>query len=138
MRLARYGMTVAIAALLFGFGASAFGQEGDMPMYFKHAAWVCTSKEAYQAAQDAMRDPVNNPFEELRQRLWDERQCIYIEDDQVTDVVSPYIKVLETDGEMRHVSFVLKFETRHALLNRELEWVKFNGWTEARNLRELW
>ena len=108
------------------------------PMYFKHGCWLCTSPEAYNLATEALRNLKAGTFDELKKELFESKKCIYIEDDQVTDVVSPYISVLESIGDMRNISFVLKMERREAFLHRHLTWYTFKGWTDVANLKELW
>jgi len=126
-------VALTLAMLFFATSASA-----GVQMYFKHGAWVCSTTEAYDAALEAQRSLNGRPFDDLRKELYEAGKCVYIEDDEITDIQAPYLTLLETRDKMMHVSFVIKYEKRLAFLKRELNWYKFSGWTEADNLKELW
>jgi hypothetical protein len=106
--------------------------------YLKHGAWVCASPEAYAGALDSQRTLNGRPFDDLRKELYQAGKCVYIEDDEITSIIAPYLTLLETKDKMMHVSFVIKYDKPLAFLKHELNWFKFSGWTEADNLKELW
>jgi hypothetical protein len=134
-RLAKLAGT--ILASLFAF--SAFAAEDTMHYYLKNPCWVCATPEAYDDAIKAHKALTREQsLEELEKDLFAKQLCIFIDDDEIGGLTSPYLTILETRDAMTRVSFVIKFEKRLALLNRQLDWYKFNGWTEMSNLKELW
>jgi hypothetical protein len=129
-------MLAGLAALVLLIQAAP--ASAGVQWYFKHGAWVCATPEAYASALDSQRHLNGKPFDELRKELFEKGQCVYIEDEEIGDVMAPYITLLESREHMAHVSFVIRYEKRLAFLHRQLNWYKFTGWTEADNLKELW
>lgn len=136
MKLRHYLTIWTLVALSFTV-ISAVGYAAT-PMYFKHGCWLCTSVEYYQEAKSEILNLKGRTFEEVRNQLFETGKCIYIEDGQVTDVVAPYIEVVEKVGSMWKISFIMKTEERITIIHRNLNWYRFEGWTDAANLKELW
>lgn len=126
-----------VLASLFAF--SAWAAEDTMHYYLKNPSWICASPEAYDDAVKAQRAMSGEQtIDDLEKDLFDKQLCVYIDDDEIGGLVSPYLTIIDTKDDKTRVKFAIKFEKRIALLNRELNWYKFNGWTEFANLRELW
>jgi hypothetical protein len=126
------GLALLLIIALAGTGAAG------TQWYFKHAAWVCSTPDAYDQAIAAQRNLDGKTLDELRKELFDRKLCVFISDDEITGVMSPYITLLETRGDKMNVSFFIRYEKSLAFLHKEFTWYKFVGWTEAANLRELW
>lgn len=124
-------------ACLFAFAAAAAAD--TVQWYLKNPSWVCATPEAYDDAIKAQRTLAEGQtLEDLEKDLFDRQLCTFIDSEEIEGLVAPFLTLLESKGSKSHVSFVIKFENRIALLNRELNWYKFNGWTENSNLKELW
>ena len=132
-------LSVVFAAfILTAFVPDGMAEE-DLPLYFKHGAWLCTSPEAYDRAIVAQRSlSGGRTFDDLRQELLDQKECFYIEEEQRHDVISPYISVIESVGDMRKIKFFMSFETRYAARHQDVNWYDFTVWTHADNLKPLW
>lgn len=129
----RIGILASLAIFALSVTASAASQ-----WYFKHAAWVCATPEAYGSALESQRALNGRPFEELRRELYDKGQCVYIADGDITSVIAPYLTLVDTSDKMARVSFVIKYDKPIEYLKHDLNWMKFSGWTEVENLKELW
>jgi hypothetical protein len=124
---------VAAAALMVAAaGGGARPGHAAEPQIFAHDAWVCATPEAYdQAIGEASR---TRDREALADRLRGENLCTLIEDDDIEDIMPPFVEVLEhRDGKVR-VTFIVENYRRVATLHARINWVKFTGWTDASNL----
>lgn len=119
----------AAAVLLLGAPApSAVAEEAWM---FRGSAWVCDSALHYDMAVEHQKsggDP-RAPKGELAQ------MCIFIEDSDQKDILAPFVRRLEEDGERVKVVFMIKVERRKALLNRSIQQIEYRGWTAASKLQ---
>ena len=130
MRPACWG---AAAALLLAVAAAGRPYAAE-PQIFVHGAWVCATPEAYdQAIEEAAR---TRDREGLAERLRDENLCTYIEDDDVEDIMAPFVEVLGRQGDKVRVTFIVENYRRIATLHARITWVKFTGWTQADNLED--
>ena len=120
------------AATLLTVAAAAGRSHAAEPQIFAHGAWVCATPEAYdQALEEASR---TRDREGLADRLRDANLCTYIEDDDVEDIMPPFVEVLDHRGDKVRVTFIVENYRRIATLHARISWVKFIGWTEAANL----
>lgn len=138
MKATSFLRAAGVAALCL-FSLSASAAEDTVHWYLKNPAWVCANPEAYDGAIKAQRElKADQTLDDLEKDLFDRQLCIFIDAEEIEGLSAPYLTILETKGGMTHISFVIKFEKRLALLHREMNWYKFNGWTEQTNLKELW
>ena len=120
---------------LFGLpGGSALAEERD-PQTLKLGSWVCDSPQSYDAAVTAQRAG-DKQLWDLRKEL--ENNCLYMDDDNLEDMLAPYVTVLEQQGDKVKVSFFVVFYKRIAMLHRKIDHVKFIGWTDAGNVKSLY
>lgn len=121
-----YGVLV-----LLSFGI-AVGHAAE-PQTLKEGVWVCSTPEAYDQAIAAERQ--EKDLQALKQRLLDQKFCMYIDDEYLEDMMAPFVQVLSQQGNKVKVSFTVEFYKRIATLHRRIARVTYAGWTEAGNLR---
>ena len=85
--------TIAVAMLMFGIVASPV-QAGEYLQTLKEGCWVCETPQAYDLAIAEERKQ-NAGLEDLKQRLLEQKLCIYADTAFVSRIMVPYAKVLE-------------------------------------------
>jgi hypothetical protein len=60
-----------------------------------------------------------------------------MDDDNLEDMMAPYVSVLGEDGEMTKVAFFIEFYKRIEFLHRQITHVRFVGWTASENVKPL-
>jgi hypothetical protein len=123
--------TIALVVLVVGIVASA-AQAVEYLQTLKEGCWVCETPEAYDLAIAEERK--NGDLEALKQRLLDQKQCIYADTAFVSRMMIPYATVLERQGAKVKVTFTLQYRKRLEALHRQISRVTFVGWTDAGNL----
>jgi hypothetical protein len=128
MRLA--AGAAALALLLLATPAPAEITAKGPPYLLRINTWVCASPAAYDEALAAQAR--TNGRQELmalkKQQLADKR-CMLVDDDDLEDMMAPYVEIVEQQGDKIKVSFTIEFykkvDENAAGFNR----VKFAGWT---------
>jgi hypothetical protein len=123
--------TISLVVLVVGIVASA-AQAVEYLQTLKEGCWVCETPEAYDLAIAEERK--NGDLEALKQRLLDQKQCIYADTAFVSRMMIPYATVLERQGARVKVTFTLQYRKRLEALHRQISRVTFVGWTDAGNL----
>jgi hypothetical protein len=123
--------TISLLALVLGIVADAT-YAGEYLQTLKENCWVCETPEAYDLAIAEERK--NGDLEALKQRLLDQKQCIYADNAFVSRMMVPYATVLERQGAKVKVTFTLQYRKRLEALHRQISRVTFVGWTDAGNL----
>ena len=57
-----------------------------------------------------------------------------MDDDNLEDMLPPFVTVLGEDGDKSQVSFFVEFYKRIEFLHRQIKHVKFVGWTASDNV----
>jgi hypothetical protein len=123
--------TISLVVLVVGIVASPT-QAVEYLQTLKEGCWVCETPEAYDLAIAEERK--NGDLEALKQRLLDQKQCIYADTAFVSRMMIPYATVLERQGPKVKVTFTLQYRKRLEALHRQISRVTFVGWTDAGNL----
>jgi hypothetical protein len=123
--------TACLLILLLSFGVVT-GQAAD-PQTLREGSWVCRTPEAYDQA--IVEEHQEKDLPALRQRLLDQKLCMYIDDEYLEDMMAPFVQVLDRQGEKIKVSFTVEFYKRLATLHRRITRVTYAGWTDAGNLK---
>jgi hypothetical protein len=98
---------------------------------FRGSAWVCDTPEHYDMAIE--RERAGGASRALRREL--AQICVFIEDGDQDDIMAPFVRRLEDDGDKVKVVFMIQAERRKALLHRSVEQVQYRGWTAASKLQ---
>lgn len=119
--------TSAVAAVLAGAalaGTAVADDDGDAQM-LQSGSLVCVTAAAYDAevAAAASDEP---------------SKCAAISDDELGDMMAPFVRVEETNGDHVLVSFVVENYRKIELLHGNVTHVRYRGWTAKQNLRNYY
>ena len=98
---------------------------------FRGSAWVCDSPEHYEMA--IARERADGGSRALRREL--AQICVFIEDGDQDEILPPFVRRLDENGDKVKVVFMIQEERRKALLNRSVEQIQYRGWTAASKLQ---
>ena len=98
---------------------------------FRGSAWVCDSPEHYDMAIE--REKAGGDLRALRRDL--AQICVFIEDGNQDDIMAPFVRRVEDNGDKAKVVFMIQEERRKALLNRSVQQIQYRGWTAASKLQ---
>jgi len=65
----------------------------------------------------------------------EQKLCIYMDDDNLEDLMAPYVTVLTRQAQKVKVSFTVEFYKRIQYLHRRITRVTYSGWTDVENLK---
>jgi hypothetical protein len=108
---------------------------GEYLQTLKEGSWLCSTPEAYDLAIAEERGQ-NGSLEDLKQRLLEQKQCIYMDAAFVEKMMVPFARVVERQGHKVKVTFIVEFRKRIEFLHRQISRVTFVGWTDASNLED--
>ena len=133
-------MRITLLGLIFVLGytitAWAWGDE-DNPIVLYDGSWVCSTPDAYETAIE-MENNTDKSFRELKKDLIDQKLCIYIEGDDIEDMMAPYVIIVDQQATKVKVKFTIEFYKKFKFLHRRITRVTFTGWTEEAQLREYY
>lgn len=132
----RPSMVLGVVFLLLAV-AAAPATATDPPYLLDEGTWVCSTPAAYDQA--IIEQKKTNGYQELTalkdQQLAD-KLCMFVDDDDIEDMMAPFVEVIERQGDMVKVTFTVEFYKRHAMLHRSFSRVKFSGWTSEDRLAD--
>ncbi|MFK7965320.1 MAG: hypothetical protein AB8C46_15260 [Burkholderiaceae bacterium] len=100
-------------------------------MTFKLGSWVCQTPEDYEkVTQAATTGGQSN--RELQTNF--KSQCVFMDDDNIEDMLPPFVTVLDTENGKAKVSFFVEFYKKLAVLEANIKHVRFVGWTSKVNV----
>lgn len=108
----------------------------EAPQTLVEGSWVCRTPEAYDQAVEAQRQWQGKDLRDLRKQLLEKKLCMYVDDEYLEDLMAPYVKILNRQGDKVKVSFSVELYKRIAFLHRKITRVTYAGWTAAGNLRD--
>ena len=126
---------VSFVVLFMMFSASSIQAADEGPFTLELGSWVCKTAEDYDNAVAAQKAGAQSVFK-LAKELFDQQLCIYMDDDNLEDMMAPYVTILETQGDKTKVSFFIEFYQRIEMLHRKISHVKFIGWTDTKNVKK--
>jgi hypothetical protein len=119
-------------ALALGASAAAAAQE-DGPYILAENSWVCVTPDAYDQA--IAETEKTDDVRELRKRLLEDRLCMTVDDEDIEDMMAPFVQVTERRDQKIKVRFEVEFYKRIAFLHRNFARVTFAGWTHQDRLK---
>ena len=128
---------ILAAALAVGFLAPVQAAEWA-PQTFYDRTWVCISPEAYTTAIQREADLPRGQLASLRSKLLEEQLCMMLEEDQIEDMMAPFVQIKEIRGDMVRVEFIIEFYRKIKFLHRRITRVFYTGWTDQANLRNYY
>jgi hypothetical protein len=117
---------------------AAVASAADGPPYLLHeGTWVCDSPAAYdQALAEQAKTNGYKELMALKDRLLEAKLCMYVDDDDIEDMMAPFVEILERQGDKVKVTFTIEFYKRIATLHASFRRVKFAGWTAEDRLAD--
>ena len=126
-------MKTACLAIL-GFTLAIGSAHAAELQTFAGATWLCRSPAAYDQAIEQAQNLQGKNLRELQRQLLDDKLCMFIDADDVEDILAPFVAVTERQGDRVKVSFTLEFYKKIEYLHRRISRVTYAGWTDAGNL----
>jgi hypothetical protein len=127
--------TLSFLVILLGLSVTSAYAAEEGPFTLEMGSWVCQTPEDYDNAVAAQKEGSKSAFK-LAKELFEQNLCIYMDDDNLEDMLAPYVKIIETQGDKTKVSFFIEFYKRIAMLHRQIKHVKFIGWTDTKNIKK--
>ena len=114
------------------FVVPTLAADGDLTLQL--GSWVCATPDNYDQIVSAQRDGGSSPFQLKKEN---EKTCVYMDDENLEEMMAPFVKVLEQQGDKSKVTFFVQFEKRYSPTRQEMSQVKYTGWTAASNVIPL-
>jgi hypothetical protein len=133
--MARIALALAILAMSVGT-ADARATKGP-PYLLEEGTWLCATPEDYDQA--IVEQEKTNGYPELmalKDRLLEAKSCMLVDDEDMEDMLPPFVTVVERQGDKVKVEFWVEFYKRIAELRRASSHVKFSGWTAEERLAD--
>jgi hypothetical protein len=131
----RFVLAMAILAMSIGT-ADARATKGP-PYLLEDGTWICATPEDYDRA--IAEQEKTNGYPELmalKDRLLEAKSCMFVDDEDIEDMMAPFVTVVDRQGDKIKVEFWVEFYKRHAELHRSWSNVKFTGWTAEERLAD--
>jgi hypothetical protein len=108
------------------------------PPYLLHEnTWVCATPETYdQALAEQAKTNGYKELMALEERLLAEQACMLVDDDDIEDMMAPFVEVVERQGDKIKVAFTVEFYKRVNSIQARFRRVKFSGWTAEDRLAD--
>jgi hypothetical protein len=130
-------LLLAVALLAVGIGTAQARATKGPPYLLEEGTWVCVTPEAYDQAM--VEQEKTNGYPELmalKDRLLEAKSCMFVDDDDIEDMMAPFVTVVDRQGDKIKVEFWIEFYKKIAELNRAWNRVKFTGWTAEERLAD--
>jgi Skp family chaperone for outer membrane proteins len=122
----------AILALGSSISMAATAEE-EGPFILAENSWVCVTPEAYdQAIAEADK---TDDIRALRKEFLENKLCMTIDDEDIEDMMAPFVQVTDRQDEKIKVRFEVEFYKRIAYLHRNFARITFAGWTHENRLK---
>ncbi|MEM7365120.1 MAG: hypothetical protein AAF525_13940 [Pseudomonadota bacterium] len=123
-----------VTALLIAGGATsaAAASDDDGPYVLMENSFVCVSPDAYGIAIERAKSAPSR-FK-LAKQLTSEKLCVMVDDEDIEDMMAPFVQVTETSDELIKVQYEVEFYKRIRYLHRTFARVIFSGWTHKDRL----
>ena len=125
----RIKQTIALFLLGALWLVSVIAADGDL--WLRLGSWVCDTPANYDLIVAAQRDSGKSPFQLQKEY---QQNCIYMDDENLEEMMAPFVKVLEQQGGKDKVTFFVQFEKRYSPTRQEMSQVKYIGWTATDNV----
>jgi hypothetical protein len=130
-------LVLALALLAVAVGAAQARATKGPPYLLEEGTWICATPEDYDRAI-AEQAKINGfpELKALKERLLAAKSCMYVDDDDIEDMMAPFVTVVDRQGDKVKVEFWIEFYKKIAELNRAWSNVKFTGWTAEDRLAD--
>jgi hypothetical protein len=132
-RLAPWLLAVPLALTTTMAGTAAEGP----PFLLQEGSWVCVTPEAYdQALVEQAKTKGYKELMALKDRLLTAKSCMFVDDDDIEDMMAPFVEVVDHAGDKIKVTFTIEFYKRTSTIGGAFNRVKFTGWTAEDRLAD--
>lgn len=133
--MTRFVLAMAIFAI--GIGTAHAAATKGPPYLLEEGTWICATPEDYDQAIVEQENTDGYPeLMALKDRLLEAKSCMFVDDDDIEDMLAPFVTVVDRAGDKIKVEFWIEFYKRHAVLHRSWSHVKFTGWTAEDRLAD--
>jgi hypothetical protein len=130
-------IVLALALLAVAVGTAQARATKGPPYLLEEGTWICATPEDYDRA--IAEQGKTNGYPELmalKERLLAAKSCMYVDDDDIEDMMAPFVTVVDRQGDKVKVEFWIEFYKKIAELDRAWSNVKFTGWTAEERLAD--
>ena len=130
-------LVLAMAILAISVGTADARATKGPPYLLEEGTWLCATPEDYDQA--IVEQEKTNGYPELmalKDRLLEAKSCMLVDDEDMEDMLPPFVTVVERQGDKVKVEFWVEFYKRIAELHRAWSHVKFTGWTAEERLAD--
>jgi hypothetical protein len=130
-------IVLALALLAVAVGAAQARATKGPPYLLEDGTWICATPEDYDRAI-AEQAKINGypELKALKERLLAAKSCMYVDEDDIEDMMAPFVTVVDRQGDKVKVEFWIEFYKKIAELHRAWSNVKFTGWTAEERLAD--
>jgi hypothetical protein len=130
-------IVLALALLAVALGTAQARATKGPPYLLEEGTWICATPEDYDRAIAEQAKTKGYPeLMALKDRLLAAKSCMYVDDDDIEDMMAPFVTVVDRRGDKVKVEFWIEFYKKIAELNRAWSNVKFTGWTAEERLAD--
>jgi hypothetical protein len=114
------------------------GTAAEGPPYLLHeGTWVCVTPEAYdQALAEQAKTNGYKDLMALKERLLAAKSCMFVDDEDIEDMMAPFVQVGERQGDKIKVTFTIEFYKPTSSIGAKFNRVRFSGWTAEDRLAD--
>ena len=123
------------AALGFAVAAASPAVCAQELLTLHDRSWLCVTPEDYTLALARAEEAGPAGAAAVRAELLESKQCILIVENDIEDIMAPFVEVLDRRDGQAQVRFTVEFYKRIELLHRNITRVTFSGWTGEDRLR---
>jgi hypothetical protein len=130
-------IVLALALLAVAVGTAQARATKGPPYLLEENTWVCVTPEDYDRA--IAEQAKTNGYPELmtlKDRLLEAKSCMFVDDEDIEDMLPPFVAVVDRQGDKIKVEFWVEFYQKLAELHRAWQHVKFTGWTAEERLAD--
>jgi hypothetical protein len=117
--------------------ASAEITANGPPYLLNPGTWVCSTPEAYdQAVAEQAKTNGREELLALKEHLLSAKSCMYVDDDDIEDMMATFVQVVERQCEKIKVVFTIEFYKKYDEIHAAFNRVRFSGWTAENRLAD--
>lgn len=129
------GWAAAALGLALAVASPPLAAQHDELLTLHDRSWLCATPEDYAFALVRAEEAGPAGAAAVRDELLESKRCILIVEDDIEDIMAPFVQVLDRRDGQAQVRFTVEFYKRIELLHRNITRATFSGWTGDDRLR---
>ena len=110
-------IVLALALLAVAVGTAQARATKGPPYLLEENTWVCVTPEDYDRAIDEQAKTNGYPeLMTLKDRLLEAKSCMFVDDEDIEDMLPPFVTVVDRQGDKIKVEFWVEFYQKLAEL----------------------